>query len=392
MKKLLFYRYGAVTEEQTAQSLDEMQIPWVGFEREMKDYHADSAFAQAFLALLHSAEFGAVFSYDYFPLLSMMCELNRIPYLSWVYDCPLMTLQSETIKNESNHIFCFDRVYAERLVRMGAKHCHHFPLAVRTDRAAVTQKGRKSNYACEISFLGNLYNEEKNRLRGVELSPYAKGYVEGLLNVQKDLYGCNLIRDALDEEVISEIAQKCRLQLGDLYITNRAQMVSDAVNMELSARDREAVLLTLLSQHSADLYCASRLPKALAGQQRLRARGYADYKIQMPLIFRDSKINLNITSRTIESGIPLRVLDILSCQGFCITNYQPEIAESFEDGKDLVMYTGLEDLREKASYYLAHDEEREEIARAGYETVCRSFEMKDRLRGIFRQAAAYLLL
>lgn len=392
MKKLLFYRYGAVIEEQTAQSLDEIQIPWVGFEREMKDYHADSAFAQAFLALLHSAEFGAVFSYDYFPLLSMLCEVNRIPYISWIFDCPLMTLQSETIKNESNHIFCFDRLYAERLVRMGAKHCHHFPLGIRTDRAAAAQKCGKSDYACEVSFLGNLYNEEKNRLRGVELSPYTKGYVEGLLNVQKDLYGCNLIRDALDEEVISEIAQKCRLQLGDLYMTDQAQMVSDAVNMELSARDREAVLLTILSQHSADLYCASRLPETLAGQERLRARGYADYRTQMPLIFRDSKVNLNITSRTIESGIPLRVLDILSCRGFCITNYQPEIAEAFEDGKDLVMYTGLEDLREKASYYLAHDEEREEIARAGYEKVCRSFEMMERLRGIFRQAAAYLLL
>lgn len=392
MKKLLFYRYGAVTEQQTEQSLDEMRIPWVGFEREMKDYHADSAFAQAFLALLHSDEFGAVFSYDYFPLLSILCEVNRIPYISWIYDCPLMTLQSETIKNESNHIFCFDRVYAERLVRMGARHCCHFPLAVRTDRAAAAKEGAQTDYACNISFLGNLYNEEKNRLRGVELSPYTKGYVEGLLNVHRDLYGCNLIRDALDAEVISEIAQKCHLQLGDLYITDQAQMVSDAVNMELSARDREAALLTLLSQHSADLYCASRLPETLAGHERLRARGYADYRTQMPLIFRHSKINLNITSRTIESGIPLRVLDILSCQGFCITNYQPEIAEAFEDGKELVMYTGLEDLREKASYYLAHDEEREQIARAGYEKVCRRFEMKDRLCEIFRLAAAYLLL
>ena len=90
-------------------------------------------------------------------------------------------------------------------------------------------------------------------------------------------------------------------------------------------------------------------------------------------------INLNITSRTIESGIPQRVFDILACGGFCLTNYQPEIAELFEDGKELVMYTDIEDLLQKVEYYLIHEEERAQIAKAGYEKVRNCFSVKDRI-------------
>ena len=97
--------------------------------------------------------------------------------------------------------------------------------------------------------------------------------------------------------------------------------------------------------------------------------GNKDYEKEMPYIFHNSKINLNITSKTIESGIPLRVFDILSCGGFCLTNYQPEIAQYFTDGEDLVMYSSMEDLVDKVAYYLEHDEEREQIARNGYEKL-----------------------
>ena len=56
--------------------------------------------------------------------------------------------------------------------------------------------------------------------------------------------------------------------------------------------------------------------------------GYADYYEQMPKIFRLSDVNLNISLRTIQTGIPLRVLDVLACGGFLISNYQEELAES----------------------------------------------------------------
>ena len=72
----------------------------------------------------------------------------------------------------------------------------------------------------------------------------------------------------------------------------------------------------------------------------------------------------------------------MACGGFCLTNYQPEIAESFEDGVDLVMYTDMEDMAQKAEWYLQNEEERAAVARAGCEKVRERFSLRERLSGI----------
>jgi spore maturation protein CgeB len=82
---------------------------------------------------------------------------------------------------------------------------------------------------------------------------------------------------------------------------------------------------------------------------------------------------LNITSKTIQTGIPLRVFDVLGCGGFLITNYQAELCEYFEPGVDLVVYEDLADLEQKIDYYLAHEEERQQIAVNGYKRVCENY-------------------
>ena len=110
--------------------------------------------------------------------------------------------------------------------------------------------------------------------------------------------------------------------------------------------------------------------------------GTANYMTKMPRVFHKSKVNLNITLRSILSGIPLRVIDILAAGGFLITNYQAEIAEYFIDGEELVMAYSPEDMIEKTGYYLEHEDERKEIARRGQEKVLREFDYKDKLEEI----------
>ena len=51
------------------------------------------------------------------------------------------------------------------------------------------------------------------------------------------------------------------------------------------------------------------------------------------------------------------------------TNYQAEIPYYFKEGEDLVCFDGINDLCEKAEYYLAHEEERLAIAENGYRKV-----------------------
>ncbi|MDD6399979.1 MAG: glycosyltransferase, partial [Lachnospiraceae bacterium] len=97
--------------------------------------------------------------------------------------------------------------------------------------------------------------------------------------------------------------------------------------------------------------------------------GPADTVNVMPKVFNLSKINLNITLRSIQSGVPQRIYDILGCGGFLITNYQSEIAELFTPDEDLVMYESHQDLIDKVRYYLANEDERLRIAANGYNKI-----------------------
>lgn len=99
----------------------------------------------------------------------------------------------------------------------------------------------------------------------------------------------------------------------------------------------------------------------------------------MPVVFHYSKINLNITAKSIRSGLPLRIFDILGCGGFCLTNYQPELSDYFTIGSDLECYTDEKDLLDKVSYYLAHEDERARIARNGFETIKKYHNYPERL-------------
>ena len=40
-----------------------------------------------------------LFSFDYFPNISEVCNKYNMPYVSWVFDCPHYTLDSHTINS-----------------------------------------------------------------------------------------------------------------------------------------------------------------------------------------------------------------------------------------------------------------------------------------------------
>ena len=66
--------------------------------------------------------------------------------------------------------------------------------------------------------------------------------------------------------------------------------------------------------------------------------GEVHYMYEMPLVFKCSKINLNITLRSIRNGIPLRAMDIMGAGGFLLTNHQNDFAMHFVDGEDYVLF------------------------------------------------------
>lgn len=378
IENILIYKWGSVNDRTVIRNLETLGYHCVEFAEDFADDHADAAFAQKLLQCMQGEEIQMVFSWNYFPVVASLCEACKIPYVVWIYECPHPALLSKTTLYGHNFFFCFDRIQAERLAKQGCKNVYHYPLAVDQalfDAVIYADGNQETRYTGDISFEGRLYTEKDKWLETGGVSEYVKGYLNGIVEAQLRVYGYNFVRDMIAGDVAEEILEKENLKLGEMYFQDPAQQAADFVNEEITRRETESVLHVIAKKHAVNLYSDSEYQ----GKDSIKVCGKVDEQSQMPLVFHNSRINLNITEKAIESGIPLRVLNILACGGFCLTNYQPEIAEWFEDGAELVMYTSLEDLQYKADYYLQHEEERKEIAKAGCQKVKELFDLEEKL-------------
>ncbi|MBD5545727.1 MAG: glycosyltransferase [Lachnospiraceae bacterium] len=316
-----------------------------------------------------------VFSWDFAPDIAEACHEIGICYISWVVDCPHVALWAKSARYPENRIFVFDYKLYEMLEQRGLGHIWYLPLSADVDsfEQCIQMAGEKERkeYSSEVSFVGNLYNDSAHSLydRIAYLPPYLKGYFDSLIMIQRKIWGMNLFEEAINNQAWDMLRQHVKWDLGDKYEDVYELSMINMLCQKVAQLDRQEVCNYLAAHFDFALYTGGDTNFNPA----LRNRGKVDYLSQMPLVFHYSKININITLRSITSGIPLRVMDVLACEGFLLTNYQSEIAEYFEDGRELVIYENFEDMYEKIAYYLQHEEERKQIAHAGYEKVKEQF-------------------
>ena len=111
--------------------------------------------------------------------------------------------------------------------------------------------------------------------------------------------------------------------------------------------------------------------------------GIATYENEMPVVFHESKINLNISLRSIKTGIPLRCMDIMGSHGLLLSNYQQDLVDAFIPGEEFVCYESEEDMLNKIDYLLSHEAERKEIAENGYQKVKNEYNFETVFSRIF---------
>lgn len=380
IQNILVYKSNNGCESDLVSNLAAMGYHCATFQERFADYHMDAAFMMHIMNCIREEDIQMVFSWDYVPLLATACEMQKIPYVSWICDLTGLTLLSKTILYPHNYLFCFDGIYSERLADLGCCHVYHYPLgvdAVFFDDVIRRENQNRDRYIADIS-MTDFEDIKEKRLDTEGLSQYARGYIAGIQEAQIRVYGYNFVEKMLDEEIARDIQSKMDLELGDMFFDNPSRLAAQLVNREITETERARVVRRLSRQHRLDLYTHMRYDEG----GHVAVHELSDPRGETPLIFCNSRINLNITPRSIESGIPQKVLNILACGGFCLTNYQPEIAESFEDGVDLVMYTDMEDMAQKAEWYLQNEEERAAVARAGCEKVRERFSLRERLSGI----------
>src|SRR3989344_3058056 len=106
---------------------------------------------------------------------------------------------------------------------------------------------------------------------------------------------------------------------------------------------------------------------------------------QVVKVTNESKINLCFSKDNIgRPQMKAKIFEVGACNSFTLCEYAPDYDNYFDEGKDIVFFKNQEELLNKVKYYLAHDKEREKIAKAAYSRVVREYALQTELKNFIK--------
>ena len=417
---ILMYRWKAYNYRDIEQTFLLLGHTVDNIEQELGSYDVSPEFERVIEEKIRGTHYDMVFTVNYFPLISNVCERTGVKYVSWTCDNPLISMYHESVFHACNYIFTFDKTNYLEFRGMGVKHIWYLPLAVDTERmdallgapeedgtTGIVRKGMKTagtvpegtgeagrrkaaqdpemqKYRGDVAFAGSLYERNSYDKIKNRLPEYLRGYFDAVMEAQLNISGANIVEPMLTTNILEQLQEYFQLEKSEGSFSDLGLIFQTTVlGFKIAEIERRRALIELSKHYKVNVYSNSDVSDLL----RIQYCGSVDYWSEMPKVFRMSKINLNFTIPNIKSGIPLRIWDVLGCGGFLLTNYQAEIPYYFKEGEDLVCFDGLEDLCEKVGYYLEHEEERKRIAWNGYRKVREKHSYIERIRTILDTVA-----
>ncbi|MBQ6588681.1 MAG: glycosyltransferase [Butyrivibrio sp.] len=357
--------------DDSGKALEIVKYPYDYDEKRVRN---DEVFETDFQKALRENSPDFVFSFNFLPVISKVCNKEGVIYVSWIYDNPENLLYSYQVINKCNIVCMFDSGQYELFRKNRIETVEYLPLAASTKRLdkMIPGKDEIDKYSADISFVGSLYTERKQYYDEIapKVNPYTLGYMDGLIRAQLQVDGMNFIEQCLTPEIVDDIQKASNLYIyPDSAETLEYLFANYIINRQATILERKEILTMIGEKYPLKLYTYKQnnafAPKGVENM------GPADYFEVMPYVFKLSKINLNITLRSIQRAIPLRCFDILGAGGFLLTNFQTDFLRHFVPDEDYVYYESRADLMDKIGYYLNHDEERQAIARNAHDKIMR---------------------
>lgn len=360
--KILYLDSPAFAKEDMIEAFTECNFTCVPFFHPSYNQRNDADYTKAFEEAVSKDDYAFVFSFNYFPILSNCCKKHNLKYISYVYDSPLVSLYSCTLINPCNYVFLFDKTTYFYFKNAGINTVYYLPLAANVKRLDSLSASLESaeKFRSDISFIGSLYNEDHNLFeRLTNLSEYTKGYLDAIMTAQQKIYGSFFLEELLNKNILKELQESVPYApMSDGTESDAYVYANYFLARKITSNERISLLQKISAQYPLTLYShkpSPQIPKA-------KFMGTVDYYHIMPLVFQSSKINLNISLKSIYSGIPLRCMDIMGAGGFLLSNYQADFYDDFLPEEDFVFYESEDDCLKKIGYYLSHESERMQIA------------------------------
>lgn len=385
LMKVLFLEWNGYGNEDLLDAYQKLGHQVFTFPFSTKFYRNDPDYERSLTAEIHKQSPDYIFTFNHYPLVAKVCSHEGLPYVSWIYDSPFVPLYSYTTIFPCNYIFIFDKEFCYEFQKNGIKTVHYLPMAANTDRLdAMTNNSGfiHSPYVnqTDISFVGSLYTEEVRKGffdRFRHITPYTRGYLEGIMSAQKNVFGYNFIQDLLTPDIMKDLQHSCPVETNYDGVESEEYIYAQYfINRQITAIERTDIIQFIAQHFPMDLYTSAdgfTCPN-------VHLHGPVDYYNIAPYVYKHSKINLNMSLRSIKSGMPLRAFDIMGAGGFLLSNFQSDFLDYFIPGDDFAFYDSQKDLVDKIDYYLRNETERRQMAASAHEKIQKAHTFVHRIQ------------
>ena len=350
---------------------------------------SDPALLERLRQALRSFNPDFLFSINFNPLLSEFAHRNQIPYAAWNIDnLASSTFCSDKYAWPTTHIFTIERPSMKHYRLNGFDYVHYLPIAVNLNRFTHADTHTPSR-DLDITFVGNSMITEGNEYPTI-LNRLVSLGVTAPTPEDQQLY--SIIKDAIETIVDSECSNFFSYQL-----EAKLKRTSEVLGFDLAKaiwKDPDFFHIALAKQISSKKRVAlihqlsDYVPVHVFGDddwqsvhgRYLQFYGRADHFTDTPDIYQRSRICLNIEKTYNRSSINLRMIEALACGAMPLTEPVEDLELFFEPGHNIVTYTSFKGLKEKAAYYLKHEDERQIMVQRGMQRVHESFSLTTRVQ------------
>jgi len=223
-----------------------------------------------------------------------------------------------------------------------------------------------------VAFAGNVYLEAAGKL------PFRHDPVLG--EIEKRVFETknNDLTQCLWDLFLAEIAERDHATRQRLRLNPNATFFWNFMHEEIEMTGNTEVRLRVLTnlKREYDFYGNFVEPGAVAtlrDQYRIRFKKCLDYFNELPLLFMNSDLIVDVINLGYNSGISPKVMGCFACGGLVLFDYKDDFYRIMGEAGNAVMYRSVEHLNAMIDEYLANPHKRRDAQRYLQHRVCTEF-------------------
>ncbi len=313
---------------------------------------------------------------------ALAAQLPGLSLKVWEVDPAIDPVRPPATRVPRTTIYTYRRVQVERFQSAGYR-AEWLPLASDPDwrQPMVLTPAEHAEFDAPVVFVGRSMLIE------------AQAFRRDLLQRMRDARTAAGLDPAGAEAVLDQVVAAQRTELGRFVVPEKLAALAPELGAfeagigrrsdpamlagEIAAAEHRLTVLANLGRFGAQVWGdAGWKPVERYG---VRYRGPAGHHQQLPRIYSNGGIQIDIGRLYQSDIVTLRVFDVLACGGFLITPHTEDLPALFRVGEELETYRTVAELCAKVEHYASRPDDRARIAAAGHARVLSDHTVRQRL-------------